>query len=171
MNKKGISTLVIVAIIVIAVVIAGIAVYVLYSGGGGEEVTVENATSIQYDADITSQGATIQYKYAGKNLGTDNLMIRIDLLGGEAGNYSYILNAGDQTAWAAVNDEWTDISSDFTAQWTAWGSTWTANLDALKADWSGTGDFTFTAENGDSITIKNVSLNPELADSLFQPPS
>jgi hypothetical protein len=177
-NKKGISTLVIVAIIVIAVVIGGIAVYVLYSGGTTEPTPtpeptpdIEGATSIQYDADITSQGATIQYKYAGKNLGTDNLMIRIDLLGGEAGNYSYILNAGDETAWAAVNDEWTDVSSDFAAQWAAWGAAWTENLDALKANWSGTGDYTFTAENGDSITIKNVSLNPELADSLFQPPT
>ena len=179
MNKKGISTLVIVAIIVVAVVVIGaIAAYVWYSGGTTEPTPtptptpdIEGATSLQYAAEVTAQGVTISYEWAGKNIGTDNLMIRVDLLGGEAGNYSYILDAGDEKAWAAVEDEWTDISIDFTAQWTAWGAVWTANLDGLKADWSGTGDFTYTAENGDSVTIKNVSLNPELADSLFQPPS
>jgi hypothetical protein len=176
-NKKAISKLVIVAIVVIVVVIAGIAVYVLYSGTGGENggnggetvITVENATSLQYDADVTSQGATITYKLAGKNLGTENLVIRIDLLGGEAGNYSYILNAGAQSAWAAVNDEWTDVSSDFAAQWQSWGTEWTNYVTNLK-EWSGTGEYTYTAE-GVSVRIYNISLNPTLADSLFQPPA
>jgi hypothetical protein len=180
MNKKGISALVVVAIVVIAVVVVGVvAYYALSSGGdnggggnGGETViTIQNATSLSYDADVTSQGSTITYEWAGRNIGSDTLEIRVDLLGGESGNYSYILNAGDQTAWAGVNDEWTDVSSDFANQWAAWGATWTENLDALQADWSGTGDFQYTASNGDEITIHNIALNPELADSLFQPPA
>jgi hypothetical protein len=180
MNKKGVSALVVVAIVVIAVVVVGVAAYYVLSSGGGNEnggnggetvITIENATSLQYDADVTSQGATITYAWAGKNIGTDNLTIRVDLLGGESGNYSYILNAGDETAWSAVNDEWTDVSSDFAAQWAAWATSWTENLDALKADWSGTGAFSYTAANGDSITIHNIALGPTLSDSLFQPPA
>jgi hypothetical protein len=178
-NKKGISTLLIVAIVVVVVVIAGIAVYVLYSGTGGENggngnggedvYTVENATSLQYDADVTTQGQTFTYKLAGKNLGTENMKLRIDLLGGETGNYSYILNAGDETAWAAVNGEWTDMTTDFAAQWQAWGTEWTNYINNLK-NWSGTGEYTYTAE-GVSVRVYNISLNPSLADSLFQPPA
>jgi hypothetical protein len=96
------------------------------------------------------------------------MMLRIDLLGGEAGNYSYILNGGNQTAWAAVNGEWTDITSEFNAQWTSWGTMWTGHVNNL-ANWSGTGDYTYTDANGDSITIFNITVNPTLPDSLFQP--
>jgi hypothetical protein len=173
MNKKAISMLLIVVIIVVVVVIGAAAAYYVLSigdgnGNGGEDViTVANATSLQYDADVTSMGETIQYNWAGKNLGTEDLMIRVDLLGGEMGNFSYIMNAGEQTAWQNIVGTWEE--ADFAEQWASWGTAWTENLDELKADWSGTGDFTYTAENGDDITISNVSLNPELADSLFQP--
>ena len=177
MNKKGISMLVIVAIIVIAVVVGGIAAYYVLSsgggdnggnGGGGEDVyTVENATSLQYEAEVVSQDATITYKWAAKNIGTDNMVLRVDILGDVT--YSYILNGEDDTAWMAVDDEWTDVSDTFSTQWADWNGLWTADTDALKASWSGTGDFTYTDSTGGSVTITNLQINPELADSLFQP--
>jgi outer membrane lipoprotein-sorting protein len=34
------------------------------------------------------------------------------------------------------------------------------------ADWSGTGDFVYI-ENGATVTITNIAINPTLADSLF----
>ena len=169
MNKNTMYALVaVVVIIVVVVVVAGAYVLMNPSGGGETIVTVANATSLQYDADVTAQGTTITYKFAGINLGTSNLTIRVDLLGGEAGNFSYILNGGEQKAWAKTDSTWTDVSSDFTNQWNAWGTQWTANVDAL-ASWSGTGDYTYTAANGDSVKIYNISVNPTLADSLFQP--
>lgn len=161
---------------VIVIVAAGVGIYLFMGtgdggggGGGGENTyTVANATSLQFEANVTSQGYTIPYKLAGKNLNSTNLTLRIDLLGGESGNYSYILNAGDETAWEAVNGVWTDKSSDFLAQWASWGTEWTNYVDAL-ANWSGTGDYTYTAANGDAITVYNITVNPTLVDSLFQP--
>lgn len=172
MNSK--TMYILVAVLVIVIVVAGIGIYLYMGtggggGGGGENTyTVANATSLQFEANVTSQGYTIPYKLAGKNLNSTNLTLRIDLLGGESGNYSYILNAGDETAWEAVNGEWTDKSSDFTNQWASWGTEWTNYVDAL-ANWSGTGDYTYTAANGDAITIYNITINPTLPDSLFQP--
>jgi hypothetical protein len=157
----------VVAAVVIIIAVAAVAgYYLLINTGGGTPVTVETATSLQYDANVTSQGATVTYEFAGANLNTTSLKLRIDVLGGESGNYSYILNAGDETAWAAVNGVWTDVSSTFTDQWNSWGTQWTNNVDAL-ANWSGIGDYTYTDANG-SIVISNISLNPTLADSLFQ---
>src|SRR4030067_2056417 len=107
MNKNTMYALVaVVVIIVVVVVVAG--AYVLMNprgggggGGGGENTyTVANATSLQYDADVTSQGMTLTYKFAGINLGTSNLTLRVDLLGGESGNFSYILIGGQRNAWA-----------------------------------------------------------------------
>ena len=164
MNKNTMYGVVVAVVIII--VVAGI--YLYMNPGGETPVTVETATSLQYDAAVTSQGSTIMYEFAGANLGMSNLKLRIDVLGGESGNYSYILNDGDQTAWSAVNGEWTDVSSDFTNQWNSWGTLWTTYVNALK-NWSGTGTYTFTDTNGDSVLISNISLNPTLADSLFTP--
>ena len=174
---KSKTMYILVAALVIVIVVAGVGIYLFMGtggggGGGGGETqdtyTVTNATSLQFEANVTSQGATITYEWAGTNLNLTNVMLRIDLLGGEVGNYSYILNAGNQTAWTAVNGEWTDISSDFNAQWNAWGTQWTGHVNAL-ANWSGTGDYTYTATDGSSITIYNIAINPTLSDSLFQP--
>jgi hypothetical protein len=72
------------------------------------------------------------------------------------------------TAWTAVNGEWTDISSTYQEQCDSWNGQWIGNVDALAA-WSCTGDYTYTDDNGDSVKIYNISVNPALADSLFQP--
>jgi hypothetical protein len=43
----------------------------------------------------------------------------------------------------------------------------TVHMDAL-ANWSGTGDYTYTDSVGTSYKIYNVVINPTLDDSLFQ---
>lgn len=168
---------ILVGVLVIVVVVAGVGIYLFMGTGGGgggggggtqNTYTVANATSLQLEADVTSQGATVTYKWAGKNLNTSQLMLRVDLLGGAAGNYSYILNASNQTAWSAENGAWTDVSSTFNSLWSSWGTQWTGYLSAL-ANWSGTGGYSYTASNGDSVTISNIAINPTLSDSLFQP--
>jgi hypothetical protein len=100
------------------------------------------------------------------------MALRIDILGGETGNYTYILNGADQTAWVGVNDEWTDVSSDFTNRWNAWvgeGKQWTTDVNNLAANWSGTGDYTYTDSATDTtIRIYNIMVNSTIDDSLFQ---
>ena len=162
------------AVLVIAIVVVGVGAYVYLGMGGGttEGNGVADATSLQYDADVTYQGATSLYQFVAKDIDTDNMALRIDILGGETGNYTYILNGADQTAWVGVNDEWTDVSSDFTNQWNAWvgeGKQWTTDVNNLAANWSGTGDYTYTDSATDTtIRIYNIMVNSTIDDALFQ---
>ena len=176
MNKKGISTLVIVAIVVIIIVVAGIAAYVLYSGGGGEpEATptptssspVEGATSMRFDVNATVEGAMEIDHFTAKNLGTSNVLLRVDQTDAQGTNFIYLMNETAQTAWANFGGEWTDDSANFDAYY--WSSPLIGkvaldNYMAALADWSGTGDYT-----GDSYVIYNIVVNPTLEDSVFQP--
>jgi hypothetical protein len=95
-------------------------------------------------------------------------MYRLDLLGGESGNYSYIFLMGNHTAWAAVNGVWTDSSSTFESLWSFWGGHYSNLVNELKTNWSGVGDHNYTT-GGASVKVYYVSVNPSLSDSLFQP--
>jgi len=170
-NKKGISMLVIVAIIVIAVVVGGIAAYyVLTSGEGGEPTPtpaptpdVEGATSISFDVALAEETD----KFTAKNLGTSDVLLRVDQTDADGNTFIYLMNQTGQEAWANFGGEWMDVSATFEADY--WNSPLIGKvaLDSYMtalADWSGTGDY-----EGDEFVISNISLNPELADSIFQP--
>lgn len=162
--KKSIMAAAVIVIVAIAAV--GVGVYLATQSGGGG---VANATSLQLEANVTWQsGVTVTQKWAGKNLNSTQQMLRLDLLGGEAGNYTYIFIASNQTAWSAENGTWTNVSSTFNDLWSVWGGHWTNLVNAL-ANWSGAGDYTYTASTGESVRVYNISVNPSLADSLFQP--
>ena len=177
MNKKGISTLVIVAIIVIAVVIGGIAVYVWYSGGGGEEPTptpaptpdIEGATSMRFDVNATVDEVLEVDRFTAKNLGTSDVLLRVDQTDAQGNEFIYLMNQTAQTAWANFAGEWTDDSANFEAYY--WNSELIGKVALDKymtalADWSGTGDY-----EGDTFTISNIVVNPEIEDSVFEPTS
>jgi len=171
MNRKMMYASAAVVVIIIVVAVAG-AYVLMNSGGGGNTVKVADATSLQYDVDVTYQGDITHFKWAAKNVGATDMVLRIDLLGGESGNYTYIMNHGTQTAWMAVNGIWTDVSSDFTNQWNTWVGTdkdWTNHLNRLTTNWSGTGDYTYTnSTTGTTIRYYDIAVNPTFADSLFQ---
>jgi hypothetical protein len=170
--KKGIMIAVVIVIVAIAAVGVGVYLATQSGGGGGggtkNTYTVANATSLQIEGNETSTKGTVTYKWIGKNLNSTQQMMRIDLWGGEAGNYSYIFIASNQTVWSAQNGVWTDASSTYNDLWSLWSTHWTGLVNEL-ANWSGAGEYTFTASWGASETIYYVSVNPSLADSLFQP--
>jgi hypothetical protein len=162
-----------VAIVAIIVLVAAAGAYALMNNGsGGKTVTVADATTLKYNANVTYQGDITQFNWAAKNVGATDMALHFDILHGEQGNYTYILNSGDKTAWIAVNGTWTNISSDFTNQWNTWvgtGQRWTNDLNALTTAWNGTGNCTYTdSAKGVTITIYNVAINPTLDDLLFQ---
>jgi hypothetical protein len=165
MNNKTIYGIIGAIIIIIAVAVG---VYALMNSGGSKNViTIENATTVQYDANVTLHDMLITYKFAGKNLGTSDLTLRVDLLGGAEGNYSYILIQGQQKGWESINSAaWTDIS--FNDMWTYYLPQWDGHLNAMKS-WSGTGPLTYTNAEGGLVTLYNIVLNPELPASLFEP--
>ena len=171
MDRKMMYALAAVVAIIVIVAVAG--AYVLMNNGGGNTAKVADATSLQYNADVSYQGATpVVFTWTAKNVGATNMVLRIDLMGGASGNYTYIMDHGAQTVWWLNSGTWTNLSSDFTNQWSTWvgtGKQWTNNLNHLTTDWSGTGDCTYAGSSTNTtIRIYNVVINPTLADSLFQ---
>jgi hypothetical protein len=137
------------------------------SSGCGSNVA--GASSLQYTVSITNSSGAVQgsWTYYAKNAGTNNLMLRIDYTDSTGENFVYIVNGVQQKVWYETGGQWTDLSADFTSQQTAWSGTFTGYRDNL-ANWSGTGDRTYTDPYGDTVRIYNISVNPSLADSLFQ---
>jgi hypothetical protein len=174
-NKKAISMLMIVVIVVIVVVVAGIAVYVLYSGGEGEpEPTpaptsnpVEGATSMRFDVNATVDGLLEVDMFTMKNLGSSDVLLRVDQTDAQGGQFTYLMNQTGQTAWADFGTGFTDQSEYFEDQY--WnneliGYTAVETYMTALEDWSGTGDY-----EGDSYIIYNIVVDPTIDDSAFQP--
>ncbi|MCX6644468.1 MAG: hypothetical protein NT043_04610, partial [Candidatus Bathyarchaeota archaeon] len=146
MNKK--TMYIIVAVLVVVIVIAGVAAFVLLnnSGNGGttQPVSVVGATTVQFSVNETTGGAKVTYNFAGNNVNTSSLMLRIDIPGGASGNYSYILSVSQQKSWDKVNDgAWTE--GNYTADWGTWGAAWYSYVNENLVNWSGTGDYTYTS--------------------------
>ena len=169
MDQKTMAIVVIVVVIV--AVIGGAAYWALSSGGGngggdngGEPTGVEGATSLQFTVEVSGGDAAGTYKFYGKHLGTSDMMIRVEIPLGEM-DFIYIVNGAEQKAWATEGAGWVDLSDTFSEQWDSWDATWQGYTDNLSS-WT-SGDWTYTA-NGATVTISEITVNPSLADSLFE---
>lgn len=171
MNQKTLAIAVIV-IVVVAVVVAG--VYLVMSGGGGgggptptptaTPSGVAGASSLQYSVEITGGESAGTYTFKAKNIGESSMKIRIDISSGGV-ELSYVVNGAQQKSWMYMNGAWTE--STFATDWDDWSSTIT-NYKGRLANWSGTGDYTYT-DGAATVRIYDISVNPTLADSLFEP--
>lgn len=170
MNQKTVA-IVVIAIILIAVI--GVAAYWFLGGGGAGEPEptptpgIEDATSLQYSVEITGGEAEGTYNYMAKNIGTDDMMIRVEIPIEGMDDLVYIVNGAQQKAWANEGTGWQDISDTFSDQWAAWKSTWDGYTGNL-ADWT-SGEKTYTdPADGSMVRIFDIVVNPSLADSLFE---
>lgn len=128
---------------------------------------VAGATSMKYSVSLT-QGGVFQgsYTFQGKNADTANFMMRIDYTDKSGDQETYIVNGAEQKAWAYSGGEWEDLSIAYSAQYSTWNNLWQGYMNSLLA-WSGSGDYSYT--QGDAtVKIYDISVNPVLADSLFQ---
>jgi hypothetical protein len=172
MNQKTIA-IVVIAVIIVAVI--GVAAYYfLSSGGTGEpEPTptptpgIEEATSLQFKVEITGGEAAGTYEYMAKNIGTDDMMIRVEIPIEGMDDLVYIVNGAQQKAWANEGTGWVDLSDAFSDQWDAWKATWDGYTDNL-ATWT-SGDWTYTdPADGSTVRIYDITVNASLEDSLFE---
>jgi hypothetical protein len=175
MNKN--TMYIAVAVVVIVIVVAGVGIYVFMGGGGGgggggepETVyTMGNATSLQYTVDLTTSGVTGTYKFAGKNLGTAEIMLRVDAnpVVSEGTIYSYVMYATNQTSYNNETGTWAE--GNFTKDWgVTWSPQWSGYI-AHNSDWkTGDNDILYTDDAGNSVKVYNIVINPTLADSVFQ---
>lgn len=174
MNKKGVSW-VIIAVVIVAVVVVGVVAYWAMTntggdggngdGNGGEDVyTAENATSLEFKVSATIGEMDEEYVFQAKNLGTSEVMLRVEQVSGGS-EFIYIINQAEQTVWAAFDGEWMEVSDQFS---TYWDDTWAPALDGYQtqlADWT-SGDWEYNVGD-DSYKVYDIVLNPTLEDSLF----
>lgn len=172
MNQKGISTLVIAVIVVVVIAIIGVGVYLAMSGTGGNGDTptptptpagVADASSLKFSVEVTEDGETYTNNYMANNIGTTDLQVRIEMV---EYDMVYIVNGADQEAWSYMAGEWMDISSSFQDEWDLWSTSVDGYQDDLT-DWTGTGEYTYTA-GGTTVRIFDIEVNPSLPASLFQ---
>ena len=129
---------------------------------------VATASSLRFSIDVTSGGVTqVTSTYMAKNVGTNNLMLRIETTENSGTTSIFIINGALQKAWTYDGTDWTDVSVMFSTQFNTYDALFTGYQNNL-ADWAGTGGWTYTAPNGDSVRYFDISVNPNLADSLFQ---
>ena len=166
MNKK---TMYIIVAVLVIIIVVGVAAYALLynSGGGGTTsptatptVSVADATTLQFSANVTSQGQTTEYKWYGKDKHA-NMTIRVDFA-----NYAYIMNASQEKSWSSTDSGATWTKGNFTADWISWSPLWTGYVNNL-AHWSGSGNYAYTDSSGEAITLFNISVNPTIPASTF----
>jgi len=152
-------------VIIVVAVIVGV---ILATRGGVTGASIADASSLQFKADVTQGGNKTTYTYSAKNIGTSNAMLRIEQTGSQ-GSFIFIVNGAQKQAWAYENGAWNNFTYLYNTYWTEWNSGLTQYKNNLS-HWSGSGDYTYTdPTTGYSIRVYSISVNPSLADSLFQP--
>jgi len=162
------NTIYILAAVVVIIIVVGAAAVILLNNGGNNDGTtptptptqsVADAATLQFSANVTSQGQTTEYKWYGKNLQSD-ITIRVDV-----STYSYILDEVQQKSWMSIDSGTTWTASDFTADWAGWGAQWTEYVDKLS-NWT-SGEYSYTNSAEESIVLFNIAVNPTIPDSTF----
>jgi len=149
----------------------------LFIGQGGETTTptttitttttpgggVGSATSISFKEDITTEGTTVTTTYSAKNIGSDQMKIRME--GTAAGEeFIYIINGELQQAWMYIGGVWMDMSAYFSNYWDLWAGSFEGGMGQLSG-WTG-GDVTYSMDST-TVRIYDIVPNPQLDDSLF----
>jgi hypothetical protein len=160
----------IIVAVLIAVIVVGVAGYMLLNNGQNNNDTtptptpkpnVADATSLQFSANVTSQGQTTEYTWYGTNLNSANEKLRVNFV-----TYAYILDASKEKSWMSTDSGATWTAGTFATDWNSWGTQWTAYASKL-ATWSGTGDVSYTNTAGEAIILFNIVVNPAIPDSTF----
>ena len=119
----------IIVAVLIVVIVVGVAGFMLLNNGGNNNQTtptptpgpsVATATSLQFSANVTSQGQTTEYKWYGTNLNSANEKLRLDFV-----TYAYILDASQQKSWMSTDSGATWTAGTFSSDWNSWGTQWT----------------------------------------------
>ena len=166
---------VIVAVLVIVIVGAGAYIYTYYGNDGTTDPTptptptpngIADATTLTFSANVTSQGQTTEYNWAGKDLDAI-LTIRVDFV-----TYAYILDASQQMSWMSIDSGATWTASTFASDWgtvdvPGFGNQWADSVAELLLYWSGTGGHSYMNTMGETIDLFNISVDPIIPDSTF----
>jgi hypothetical protein len=191
MKQKGMATVIIAIIVVIAIAISGIGVYLVSKGGvenqagGGNGVLTPATTSLEFKLSLTSQFVdyTLGYhigRYRIENIGYTNMKIRMDKLDDYSGLFpamfprSAIVRTDENKAYAMYENSagWVDVSESPHWEKELISSIVSECLTRLST-WGG-GEITFENKylfSSSAVTwrVYDIQVNPSLSDSIFEP--
>ena len=195
-QKKSSKKLIIAIVIVLVIILLGVVIYFAFAGmyknpsgsptptptagtsstpssaatstPSSNGASISEANSLQYSVDIVNSSGQLtgSYVFYTKTVGPAT-MIRIEFTDSSDSNMIYIVNGATQQFWVSTNGEWVDLSSAYASQYATWFGIYNSYKNNL-ASWAGFGDYTYTAPDGSSVRIYDISVNPTLPDSLFQ---
>ena len=129
--------------------------------------TVVGASTLQINVNETGSSGTVTYMFSAKNLNTSTLIVRMDIPGGSAGNYSYIVDTGAQKAYSSIDNGATWTLDDWPTDYSMVITPFNDYVTHLADNWNGSDlTYTYTSSTG-TILIYGICPNPTLPDSLF----
>jgi hypothetical protein len=180
MNKKAVSMVLVAVVVIVVVVVVGVAAYWALSNNGGEEgptptptpaASVEDATSLGFKVNATIEDNNELYAFTAKNLGTSDVLLRVDEIDADGNTFIYVYNQTAQSLWIQYAGEWTDSSATFSDYWDGANSgiigytAFSTYQSELAANWS-SGAYDYDSD-GNTYHIYDIDVNPTVADSLF----
>ena len=140
---------------------------------------VIKATSLQFTVTFTNSSGveTNRYVLQGKNLGNTASMMRIDWTypnaNGAPQEVISIVNGAQQKSWTYNNFTGTPIwvaapADEYANSVSSLQFTWQSNLNYLENYWNGVDNVAVNV-GASTVRVFDISLNPILPDSLFQP--
>ncbi len=141
------------------------------SGTSCSEIGLDtgNVSSIDVSYNMVGEEETVHIR--ARNLQTDNADFRMDITGTEKGEVTYIYNSEESVAYVyeADSDIWREIPEGIASRTMC--ST-QGSLIRSAQNWAegyGTGTHTVTKE-GKTVEV-DITVDPQLPDSLFEPPA
>jgi hypothetical protein len=173
MNKK--TMYIIVAVLIVIIIVGAAAAYVLMNPGNGgtpsptatptTAPTVVGASTLQFVVTENTSGAIVNYEFAAKNVNTSTVEVRVTIPS-DAGNYTYILNAGTEKSFISMDEGATWTASTFATDWESVGATFESTVTKLVS-WNGhDATYSFSTATSSDV-VSHIVVNPTLADSLF----
>ncbi len=137
--------------------------------GDGE---VGTASSIDFTITVEPTGGeTSTYRYRARNLGTSSLDIRVDYTT-QGIAISYILKGSSQEGWIYMNGVWypfAEVLYNFSEWWDIYSDSLEEYQGYLAEEWAQQQEWTYTVPGVGTVTYSNITINPTLPDSVFQP--
>lgn len=183
MNKKAVSMVLVAIIVIVVVVVVGVVAYWALTNTGGEEGPtptptptpgsyIEDATSLGFKVNATIDGTNELYAFTAKNLGTSDILLRVDEIDADGNVFVYVYDQAAQSLWIQYAGAWTDSSATFADYWNGDLSgiigytAFNTYRTELAANWSGSGAYDYDS-GGNTYHIYDIDVNPTVDDSLF----
>ena len=164
-KKRRISPIIIAIIVIVAIAAVGIG-YIL-TRGAEPSADIETATSLSFKVDTTVMGTEYTMTFKGKDIQSTNTKFRIDGTIADE-EFKLIIYTGEENAWMWMSATgWQDVSATMQPYLEQYQTQFDAYKEELSG-WTG-GDYTYTdPTTGATVRIYDVTINPDLPDTLFQ---